>query len=184
MNFGRLEQRLAPEEVYRLVLAQTRLLQQIAEDEGVRVRHLKPHGALYNQAARDARLAAAIVQAVKSADPALILFGPAGSALVQVGEEEGLAVANEVFADRSYESDGSLTPRSRPGAVIQDAGAAVAQALGLITAGRVRATDGREIELRADTLCLHGDGVHAVAFARSIDQALAIAGVVRKAMET
>ena len=184
VNFGRLEQRLAPEEVFRLVLAQTQSLQQIAADEGVRVRHLKPHGALYNQAARDPRLAAAIVQAVKSADPELILFGPAGSALVQAGEKEGLAVAHEVFADRTYESDGSLTPRSRPGAVIEDAGAAVAQAIQLVTAGRIRATDGREIGLRADTLCLHGDGVHAVALAQGIYQALASAGVARKAVGT
>jgi UPF0271 protein len=184
VNFGRLEQRLAPEEVYRLVLVQTQTLQRIAAEEGVPVRHLKPHGALYNQAAHDTRLAAAIVQAVNSADPDLILFGPAGSALVQAGEAAGLAVAYEVFADRTYENDGSLTPRSRPGAVIEDAGAAVAQALRLVTAGRVRARDGREIELRADTLCLHGDGAHAVAFARGVDQALASAGVARKAVGT
>ena len=101
-----------------MVLVQTQTLQRIAAEEGVPVRHLKPHGALYNQAAHDTRLAAAIVQAVKSADPDLILFGPAGSALVQAGEAAGLAVAYEVFADRTYENDGSLTPRSRPGAVI------------------------------------------------------------------
>lgn len=183
-NFGRLEQRRAPEEVYRLVLAQTQLLLQIAADEGVRVRHVKPHGALYNQAARDGGLAAAVAKAVTSADPNLILFGPGGSALVQAGEAEGLVVASEVFADRTYESDGSLTPRSRPGSVIEDPGAAVAQAIRLVTAGRVRATNGREIELRADTLCLHGDGVHAVAFAQGIAQALALAGVMRKAVGT
>jgi 5-oxoprolinase (ATP-hydrolysing) subunit A len=184
INFGRIEQTLAPEQVSQLVLKQTQWLLQIAADEGVRVGHVKPHGALYNQAARDARMAAAIAQAVKSADPNLILFGPAGSALLQAGEAAGLAVASEVFADRTYESDGSLTPRSRPGAVIEDPGAAVAQAIRLITSGRVRATDGREIELRADTLCLHGDGLHAVAFAQGIAQALALAGIMRKAVGT
>lgn len=180
-NFGRVEQTLAAEEVYQLVLTQTEALQRIATDAGVRVRHVKPHGALYNQAARDVVLADAVVRAVRAADATLILFGPAGSELVRAARAVGLTVACEVFADRTYERDGSLTPRSRVGAVITDEGIAVAQALRLVAEGVVRATDGTDIALQADTVCLHGDGVHAVAFARKINEALVWAGVERRA---
>ncbi len=176
-NFGRIEQALSPEQVQRLVADQIEQLQRIAVGEGGRLRHVKPHGALYNQAARDPSLAHAVARAVQAVDPGLRLFGPAGSELVRAGEALGLAVACEVFADRTYEGDGSLTPRSRAGSVIADEAAAVAQVMGLVRTGRVRATDGTEIALRADTVCLHGDGAHAVAFAQSLRAALTSAGI-------
>ncbi|HEY0967759.1 MAG TPA: 5-oxoprolinase subunit PxpA [Opitutaceae bacterium] len=179
-NFGRVEQALPADAVYQLVLNQTQALQRIATAAGTRVRHVKPHGALYNQAARDAVLASAVARAVRAADATLMLFGPAGSELVRAGTAAGLAVACEVFADRTYEPDGSLTPRTRAGSVITDEAVAVAQVLRMVTAGRVRATDGADIVVQADTVCLHGDGVHAVAFARKINEALAVAGVDRR----
>jgi len=183
-NFGRLEVTLPSGAVHQLVLDQIRTLQRIAEEAGGRVRHVKPHGALYNQAARDPSLAAEVAAAVRDADPSLVLFGPAASALMRAGERVGLTVASEVFADRTYERDGSLTPRSQAGAVITEETRAVAQVLRMVTEGLVRASDGTDIAVRANTVCLHGDGVHAVAFARSINEALARAGVERRTFGT
>lgn len=180
-NFGRIERAASAAEVYSSVHDQIAALIRIAGEDGGGVTHAKPHGALYNQAARDAELAAAVAAAVRSAAPALVLVGPAGSELVRAGIAAGLAVACEVFADRTYEPDGSLTPRSRPGAVITDEAVAVAQVLRMVTAGCVRATDGSDVPVKADTVCLHGDGVHAVAFARRTNAALAAAGVERRA---
>jgi len=180
-HFGRIERSLAPAEVHRLVLGQVRALQRIAAEAGVRLAHVKAHGALYNQAARDEALAAAIAGAVRAADPRLVLFGPAGSALLRAGQAAGLTVAREVFADRTYQADGSLTPRARPDALIADEEAAVAQALRLVREGGVRATDGTDVILGADTICLHGDGAHAVAFARRIGAALRAAGIEPRA---
>jgi len=176
-NFGRREMPATPAEVHALVLAQTRLLQTIAGKCNVRVMHVKPHGALYNLAARDAAVAAAGARAVGEADARLILFGPPDSELVLAGEKCGLRVANEVFADRTYRPDGALTPRSDPGALITDAGTAVAQVRRMIREGRVRATDGADFIIRADTVCLHGDGPHPVTFALQLRHELKAAGI-------
>ena len=181
-HFGRRELPVTPAMVEALVLEQIQLLQQIARSCGARLTHVKPHGALYNLAARDAALAAGVAAAVLKADPRLILVGLAGSQLVAAGAAAGLHVAREVFADRTYQSDGSLTPRSRPEALISDEAVAVAQVLRMVRDGRVRATDGRDAPIGVDTICLHGDGPHAVAFARRLRAELAAAGIAVQAL--
>jgi UPF0271 protein len=176
-NFGRREVPVWPDEVYQLVLAQTRAVQSLARARGMRLAHVKPHGALYNMAARNTLLAAAVAQAVYEVDPRLRLFGLAGSHAVAAARACGLEVAGEAFADRTYQPDGSLTPRGQPGATIEDEELALGQVLRMVQEGRVRATDGTEIPLQADTVCVHGDGPHAAAFARRLRAGLAAAGV-------
>ncbi len=176
-HFGRRELAVMPEEVYELVLAQTRVLQLFARDAGLRLAHVKPHGALYNMAARNTRLAAAVAHAVYDCDPRLVLFGLAGSHALTAGNAGGLTVASEAFADRTYQPDGSLTHRSQPGALLTDEAVAVAQAVRLVREGRVRVTGGTDVALHADTICLHGDGAHPVEFAQKLRAALAEAGV-------
>ncbi|HEY8682222.1 MAG TPA: 5-oxoprolinase subunit PxpA, partial [Rhodanobacter sp.] len=144
---------------------------------GASLAHVKPHGALYNMAARDAVLANAIARAVRDFDPQLRLFGLAGSALIEAGNALGLPVAAEAFADRRYRADGSLQPRREAGAVIEDAAQATAQALGIARDGMVRSMDGHDVRLQADTLCLHGDGAHAVQLAGRLRNALEAAGI-------
>ena len=176
-HFGRRELPMTVDEVHALVLRQIRELQMIVQHEGTRLSHVKPHGALYNMAARDAELARAIATAVYEADPRLILVGLAGGALLKAGAAGGLSTASEVFADRTYQADGSLTPRSEPKALITEAGSAVAQVLRMVRKGRVRAMDGSDVAVRADTVCLHGDGPHAVEFAQRLSAELRAAGV-------
>ncbi len=176
-NFGRRELAMGPDEVHELVLSQVRRLQRLGP-----VRHVKPHGALYNMAARDLPLARAVVDAVYEADPRLILFGLAGSHLIAVAEACGLPVVSEVFADRTYQADGSLTPRSQPNAIVTDENAALAQVLRMVREGKVRATDGTDVAITADTVCLHGDGAHPVEFARKLRRELTAAGVEIKAI--
>jgi UPF0271 protein len=171
-NFGRRELPVTPAEARGLVLAQTRTLQALGP-----VRHVKTHGALYNMAARDAALAHAVAAAVYEADPRLVLFVLAGSKLAVAGRLCGLQVAEEVFADRTYRADGSLTPRTEPKALITDEEAAVAQVLRMVREGMVLATDGSDVAIQADTICLHGDGAHPVKFARRLRQELTAAGV-------
>lgn len=178
-NFGRRELALGPDEVHELVLDQIRKLQALAP-----VRHVKPHGALYNMAARDPGLARALVDAVYEADPRLILFGLAGSHVIAAAEACGLPVASEVFADRTYQRDGSLTPRKQAHALITDAPTAVAQVLRMVRENTVRATDGTDVLIRADTVCLHGDGAQPVEFARLLRRELTAAGVEIKACGT
>lgn len=176
-HFGRRELAVPAEEVRALVIAQTRALQHLAESCGGRVGHVKPHGALYNMAARDVVLARAVAEGVRECGRELVLFALAGSAGARVAEEMGLRVAHEVFADRTYQADGSLTLRTRADALIDDEDEAVEQALRLVQEGRVRATSGTDVTVRADTLCLHGDGAHAVDFARRIRRAYEMAAV-------
>lgn len=176
-GFGRQERPTGPDLAYDLVLAQVRDLAAICQAEATRLRHVKPHGALYNMAARDPVLAEAVAHAVRDVDPSLRLFGLSGSALPAAGEAAGLAVAHEVFAERRYEADGSLTPRSREGAILDGLEQAVEQALRLVREGAVIARTGERVSLRADTLCLHGDRPDAAAFARALRAALDAAGV-------
>lgn len=175
-NFGRMEMKVSPREAHLYVLTQTKLLQIIAQQCGTRVRHVKPHGALYNMAARDPALAAAVAEAVYEVDPLLILYGLAESCLLEAGRARGLHVASEVFADRTYQANGLLTPRTFPNAMIDDADAAVAQVMRMVEEGAVRATDGTDVSIKADTVCLHGDGPHAVAFAQRLNSELKRAG--------
>lgn len=176
-HFGRRELAVTPQDVYELVLLQTRRLAGIAQGIGAHITHLKPHGALYNMAARNRPLADAIACAARDVGPALALVGLAGSELVQAGLDAGLNVVSEAFADRAYEPDGSLTPRHRGGAIIESPDAAIQQALRMALEGVVRARDGREIRLKAATVCLHGDHPGAVVLAGRLRAALESAGI-------
>lgn len=183
-NFGRVELPVTPGEVRGLVHEQVLQLQLMARGAGARLAHVKPHGALYNLAARDLKLARAVAQAVYDVDPRLILFGLAGSQLIAAADACGLGAAQEVFADRTYRADGSLTPRMQADALITDEAAAVDQVRRMVREGWVRATDGREVPIQADTICLHGDGAHPVEFARRLRAELEGAGVELKAHGT
>lgn len=176
-NFGRTSISLAPEEVIELVTEQIRSLDEICMRLGARLHHVKPHGALYNQAAKDKDLAAAIAKAVAGFDSDLVLCGLSGSYLISEADAAGLTTASEVFADRTYRPDGSLTPRSEPNALITDVRRCVDQVLQMVETQTVTATDGTKIGIKADTVCVHGDGEHAVEFARAIRGALSDAGV-------
>jgi UPF0271 protein len=176
-GFGRREMAVTPNEAYAMTLYQVGALQAFAQAAGTRLRHVKPHGALYNMAARDAKLAAAIARAVHDFNPSLCLFGLANSALIDAGLAAGIPVAAEAFADRRYRADGSLQPRREPDAVIQEGDEAIAQAMAMAREGQVRAIDGSIVALQADTLCVHGDGEHAVAFARRLRAALEAADI-------
>ncbi len=180
-NFGRRELAVAPVEAGLLVCEQIQGLQRIAAEAGVRVHHVKLHGALYNLAARDYDLAVMIAAAVQTTGRDPILYALAGSQLIRAANLIGLKVAGEVFADRTYQRDGSLTPRARPDALIDDEEAAVAQVLRMVCEGVVRSTDGFDVPITADTVCVHGDGPRAVATARRLRQELGKAGVEIKA---
>lgn len=176
-GFGRREMRVSADETWAMTLYQIGALAAFARAAGTRLRHVKPHGALYTMAARDAALADAIAQAVHDFDATLVLVGLAGSELPRAGERAGLRVAHEAFADRRYASDGSLVPRREAGAVIDDIDAAVTQALAIATRGTINAYDGSPLTLHADTLCVHGDRADAATFARRLREALDGAGV-------
>ena len=172
VNFGRREITLSLNEIHSLVLTQTQLLQTLAAQSGGTVRHVKPHGALYNLAARDGAVAQAVAAAVWAADPRLILVGLARSHLITAGQAAGLRVAQEVFADRTYQADGTLTPRNAPGAMHEVTRDAVAQVRQIVSVGTVTAVDGMMGPITAETICLHGDGPHVVEFALQLCAAL------------
>ncbi|HEY4301837.1 MAG TPA: 5-oxoprolinase subunit PxpA [Candidatus Didemnitutus sp.] len=176
-TFGRQERPVWPDEVFQLVLHQTRALQRIAGGRGIALAHVKPHGALYNMASRNSVLADAVAQAVYEVDPRLRLFGLAGGCLIRAAEKCGLVAVSEVFADRTYQPDGSLTPRAERGAVVGEADAAVRQAVALVCEGHIVAVDGTRVAVRAESICLHGDGDHAVEFARKLRERLRLEGV-------
>jgi UPF0271 protein len=176
-GFGRREMHLPPAEVESLVAYQVRALAGVAAAEGARLRHVKPHGALYNMAARDELLATAIARAVASVDPSLVLLGLSGSCLVTAGQRAGLRVASEAFPDRAYRSDGSLAPRGVAGAVITDVDRVVSRAIDMTVRQSVAALDGGLVTVAADTLCVHGDTPGAAALARGLRAALEAAGI-------
>lgn len=176
-HFGRRELALPAQAVSELVIGQLGRLQAVARDEGMRLGHVKPHGALYNLAARDRPTADAVAAAVAAFDPSLVLFGLSGSQLTAAGEAAGLRIAHEVFAERGYAADGRLLPRDAPGAVLATVDAAIAQARALTNCGEVRTGEGTLLKLRADTLCLHGDRPDAAAFALALRRALEADGV-------
>lgn len=189
-HFGRREMHLPAATLYAAMLEQIGALAEIVRTEGARLAHVKPHGALYNQAARDRTLAETLAAAVREWDPTLRLVGLAGGELLAAGRRAGLAVTAEAFADRRYQADGSLIPRSQPGALIENEAEALAQALALAQHGQAIAQNGSLLHvfpaapsatLRASSLCLHGDSPHALAFARRIRQALERAGLVIQA---
>lgn len=171
-GFGRREMVISAKEVYNLIVYQIGALQAFVKAEGGRMTHVKPHGALYNMAAKNEEMAFAIVKAVKDVDDQLILFGLANSQLTKVGELNRLQVYHEIFADRTYQDDGSLTPRSFPNAVIADAPTAINQVLTMVNEGYVTSCNGNNVPIKADTICLHGDNEHALQFAIKIHDAL------------
>ena len=182
IGFGRRNMDVTPDEVYDLVVYQVGALLGFARAAGVEMQHVKAHGALYNMAAVNAPLAAAIARAVRDVDPGLVMFGLPGSHLVGEAESAGLPVASEAFADRNYMPDGSLVSRRRPDAHVHDADEAVSRAIRMVREGRVRAVDGQDIALRADTICIHGDGPHAADFARRLREGFEQAGITVQAI--
>jgi UPF0271 protein len=175
-GFGRRAMQLTPREIEATLLYQIGALQAMAAAEGGRVTHVKPHGALNNLACADEAVAATVAQAVRSLDRDLILLAPALSALERAGEAAGLRVGREVFADRSYQSDGQLTPRSQAGAVLHQAQDCVAHVLRMLDAGGIVTAQGQCLPTRIDSICVHGDGPDAVASAQQLRLALQAAG--------
>lgn len=176
-NFGRIEMQLPLSEIKAMVSAQLQLVQNICNELGATMHHVKPHGALYNMSARDPKIACAIAESIRAFNPSLILFGLSGSHSVAEGVMAGLTTAAEVFADRTYQADGSLTPRNQPFSLISSEEEAVLQAEMMVTQQKVRAMDGTIINLMAETICLHGDGPHAVSFARILHQLFISRGI-------
>lgn len=176
-NFGRTRMQLPPETVYAQVVYQLGAVAAMARAEGGVMVHVKPHGMLYNQAAVEPALAEAIARAVKAVDPALRLVGLAGSELIRAGEKLGLATRQEVFADRGYQADGTLVPRGQPGALITSDEQALAQTLDMVRHHRVRTLEGTWAAVQAETVCLHGDGEHALSFARTLRERFAVEGI-------
>ncbi|UCB31734.1 LamB/YcsF family protein [Duffyella gerundensis] len=172
-NFGRTAMQLPAETVYAQVVYQVGALKALAESEGAKLVHVKPHGMLYNQSARDPLLADAIARAVKAVDAGLILVGLANSVSIEAAKRVGLKTRQEVFADRGYQADGALVPRGQPGAMIDSEDRAIAQTLAMVQQGRVQSVDGQWVPLQAESVCLHGDGEHALNFARRLHQAFA-----------
>lgn len=167
-GFGRREMNLTPQEAYDLVVYQIGALQGFLTTFGETMQHVKPHGALYNMAATDEKLAEVIAKAVYDVSDQLVLFGLAGSELTKAGERLGLRTAHEVFADRTYQADGTLTSRSEDNAFIIDENESVKQVIQMVTEGKVISEQQTEVSLQADTICLHGDGANAVQFAKYI----------------
>jgi UPF0271 protein len=182
VGFGRRNMAISPQEAYDLVVYQVGALQGFVQAEGAQMQHVKPHGALYNMAARQPDLARAIAEAVYRVNPELYLVGLAGSQLIEQGKATGLRVKSEVFSDRTYQQDGSLTPRTRPDALILDDEQAVRQVIRMVKEGKVRTLQGSDIDIRAETVCIHGDGPHALAFASRIREALQSAGIAVQPM--
>jgi 5-oxoprolinase (ATP-hydrolysing) subunit A len=167
-NFGRKELNLPPEQVSDGVSYQLGIFEAIASAVDMRPNHVKPHGALYNVAVRDRKLADAIARAIASVDPKLILFAPDNSELARAGEAHGLQIAREIFADRNYLNDGWLVPRTRPDALLHDPKEAAARVLRMLREGKVRSVDGRDVDVHGETICVHGDTPGAVEFAREL----------------
>ncbi|MBB6113212.1 UPF0271 protein [Rahnella inusitata] len=176
-NFGRSAMQLPPETVYAQVVYQLGALAAITRAEGGKMIHVKPHGMLYNQAATDAVLADAIARAVFDVDPTLRLVGLAGSELIRAGERAGLQTRQEVFADRRYQRNGALVPRSQPDAMIDSDQQALEQTLTMVQQQKVLSREGVWVPVKADTVCLHGDGEHALTFAMRLREAFDEQGI-------
>jgi UPF0271 protein len=176
-GFGRREIHATPREIEDLVVYQIGALAAVAAAQGVRLQHVKAHGALYNMAAREAALADAIARATASVDRSLVLFGLAGSRLIEAGQRAGLRTAREAFADRSYRSDGALVPRGQPGAVVETPDEVVSRVVSMVSRQTVTAIDGSQVRVEADTICVHGDTPGAANLAKRMRHALAEAGV-------
>ncbi|KKB37503.1 LamB/YcsF family protein [Bacillus thermotolerans] len=182
IGFGRRNISISPQEAYDMVTYQIGALNGFIQAEGAAMQHVKPHGALYNMAAKSSELSEAIAEAVYKVNPELILFGLAGSELVRAGEKIGLQTAHEVFSDRTYQADGSLTPRSQPDALIHNDEQAVSQVVRMVKEGKVFSQQGTDVSVKAHTVCIHGDGSEALTFARHIRQTLQASDISVKAI--
>jgi UPF0271 protein len=176
-NFGRTDMLLHPGEIYEMIIKQINSLEKIAAEADVPVHHVKPHGALYNMAARDKMMAPFVALAILDTNSKYILYGLSGSYLIKEGKALGVKTISEVFADRTYKDDGSLTSRNKPGALIEDTDKAVAQALQMVKEGTVTSINGKKVPIVAETICIHGDGEHAVEFAKAIHGVLKKEGI-------
>jgi 5-oxoprolinase (ATP-hydrolysing) subunit A len=176
-NFGRKELKVSDQEVFDAVTYQLGIFQAIASALEVQPNHDKPHGALYNMAVRDENLADAIARAIKSVEPKLILFAPDKSELARAGEAQGLEIAREVFADRNYLNNGWLVPRTRQDALLRDPNEAAERVLRMLREGKVRSVEGRDVDVRTETICVHGDTPGTVEFARKLRSRLEREGV-------
>ena len=183
-NFGRKELKVSNQEVFDAVAYQLGIFQAIASVLDVRPNHVKPHGALYNMAVRDENLADDIARAIKSVEPKLILFAPDKSELARAGEAQGLQIAREVFADRNYLNDGWLVPRTGPDALLRDPNEAAERVLRMLREGKVRSVEGRDVDVRTETICVHGDTPGAVEFARELRSQLEGEGVTISAPQS
>jgi len=179
-GFGRREMKLSSEEIHQIVSDQVNSILKAAEAEGAKLSHVKPHGALYNMAANDPLVADAISRAIKEIDASLIVYGLPDSASESSAKAHGLRFYREVFADRTYTNKGRLTPRQQPHALIETIDQSLAQVLQVVLHQTITSTDGMEIPMKADTICIHGDGEHAVAFAQMIKQSLDQQGILIK----
>ncbi|WP_161888396.1 LamB/YcsF family protein [Pontibacter russatus] len=181
VGFGRREMAVSPDEVYAMVVYQVGALQAFVQAEGGKLHHVKPHGALYNMATANTALAEAVAEAIYKVQPEAVLYGLSGSELIKAGERLGLATASEVFADRTYQQDGTLTPRSFADALLTDQVEALLRVLRMVREGKVASQQGRDISLRADTVCIHGDRPDALPFARHIHEVLQSEGILLRA---
>ena len=177
MGFGRRNMNVTPEEVKAYVKYQIGALKAFVHSEGVELQHVKPHGAMYNMAVNDYSLALGIAQGIKEVDSQLILLGLAGSELIRAGKECGLKVASEVFADRAYTKDGKLVPRNVEGAVLYDKETVIKRVIRMIKEGKVQSIDGNDIDIEAESICVHGDNPEAVEFVSEIKKALKNEGI-------
>jgi len=172
VGFGRRNMNVSPEDVKNLITYQVGALAAFCKSAGIPMQHVKPHGALYNMAAKDAALARAICEGILAWDDSLILLGLAGSQMITQAKELGLPAASEVFADRAYEDDGTLVARSKPGSMITDEDEAVARVIRMIKEHKVTSINGKEIEICPDSVCVHGDSEKALLFVEKIRRAL------------
>ncbi|CAD2075484.1 LamB/YcsF family protein [Jeotgalicoccus meleagridis] len=182
MGFGRRYMKLSDDEVHAIILYQLSALDGIAKTYGLSLNHVKPHGALYNATFSDKQLAKVIAEAVKDYNPNLKLMGLANNNLVKAGESIGLQVVHEVFADRAYEDDGTLVSRSKEGAMITDSHIAAERVLRMINEGKVESINGQDVDIQADSICVHGDGAKALEFVKEIKKQLEEKGVSIKTM--
>lgn len=177
MGFGRRNMNVSPKEAKAYVQYQVGALMAFCKAANHPMVHVKPHGALYNMAAKDYALAKAICEGIKEVDENLILLGLSGSEFIRAAKDVGLRVAQEVFADRAYEEDGSLVARTKPGAVITDENEAIARVVRMVKEGKVTAVTGKDIEIQADSICVHGDNAHALQFVEKIRKVLSEEGI-------
>ena len=182
MGFGRRNMTVSPDEMKSYTIYQVGALYGFVKAAGAKMQHVKPHGAMYNMAAKDGKLARAIIDGIWEVDRDLIVLGLAGSELVRAAKEKGLKAANEVFADRAYNSDGTLVARSLPGSMILGKDIAISRVIRMVKEGKVTAINGEDIDINVDSICVHGDNPEAVQFVRTIHQELSRAGVEIKSL--